>query len=182
MLPDYKTYQALEKSNASIRELTARLHGELGSIDMITNMAHSCQYACKHFVTQEFVPPEIYNVYGEKSLYFVDYRVRWTADAIRQYFGVPVTANNWHRKSSGLRYRGFRPPACEVGAALSQHKFGRALDCDVADVPAEQVRKEILSNPDEPAFRYITCIEAGVKWLHFDCRDTNSIDMLIVQP
>ena len=180
MLPDYKTYLTLEKSNATIRELTARLHGELGSIDMITNMAHSCLYTAKHFVTQEFVPPEIYNVYGEKSLWFVDYRVRWTADAIRQYFGVPVTANNWHRKSGGYRYRGFRPPACETGAALSQHKFGRALDCDVQGIPAEQVRKEIVDKKDEPAFRYITCIEADVNWLHFDCRDVNTTNVMVL--
>ena len=101
----------------------------------------------------------------------MDWRVLYTADRIRERYGKPVRVNNWHYVKRGhiYRYRGFRPYAL-IGAALSQHCFGRGLDGDVEDVSAEEVRQDILKNPDCENFKYITALELGVNWLHFDCR------------
>jgi len=127
----------------------------------------------KHFIPQEYVPKEIYDVLGDKSLLVMDYRVLKTDDAIREFFGVPVIINTWHDskmvKKYGLRrYSGYRPFQCKVGAAFSQHKFGRASDKVVVGIDIKTVRRAIIDN--QRHFPYITVIEDKVSWLHTDCR------------
>jgi hypothetical protein len=181
MQPEYSVLKLLDKSMCQLRESSAQVHGSLGSVDMLLSMMGQCTYLPVHLITQSFVPEEIYKVYGEKSLWFIDFRVTWTADAISEYFNTKITANDWHEKGK-FNYRGFRPPSVTMGAIFSQHRFGRALDCDLHGVSAIDARKEILSHKDDPAFRYITCIEDNVNWLHFDCRNTKQDGILIVQP
>jgi hypothetical protein len=124
-------------------------------------------YKPKHFKIQEFVPPEVYAALGEKASLVMDNRMLITADTIREYFGKPVTINDW--VFGGERVlSGFRAAGCKIGAAYSQHKFGRAFDIIIKEIPAEVARKEILSNRD--VFKYITAMESGVSWLHVDCR------------
>lgn len=139
-------------------------------------------YIPKYFGIKELVPPETYNAVANKdSLWWLfDDRLLKTLDMLRDKYG-PVYCNNW---DNGLKYRGFRPEDAPAGVKMSQHKRGRAADCHFKNVSVEEVRKAILTNPLAEAFKYITCIERDVTWLHFDVRnwDKFSKGILVVSP
>jgi len=135
-----------------------------------------------YFKTQEFVPKAIYQKYGENSLWFVDPRIVKLANFTRSFFGKPVTINNWHTGGS-YNYRGFRDPECTIGAKLSQHRFGRAIDINVAGMTAEQVHKAILLNEKKFLEAGLTTLEASKDtptWTHCDIRATGLEKILIV--
>jgi hypothetical protein len=124
-------------------------------------------YQPKHFDPREFVSPEVYHELGDRALLLLDNRVLETADAIREYFGRPVTVNNWHLGGERVA-SGFRETTCPVGARYSQHRFGRALDLLVDKMRAEVVREAIIR--EQHLFKHVTTMEDGVAWVHFDCR------------
>ncbi|WP_319764484.1 peptidase M15 [Maridesulfovibrio sp.] len=151
-------------------------------------------YIPKHFRIEELVYPGFYEAHKHRDnliwLAF-DVRVLKTADRLRERYGK-MTVNNWcwggDRTESGLRAMN-----TSTGAALSQHKFGRALDCIFHDCTAEEVRadmrKEEILEPNnmwggQPCFDLITCIEEfpGMSWFHFDVRnrDTNKYGVKVV--
>lgn len=180
MIPNIHTTRQVAAAATDMRVLTGQLHGKIGACDMVALQLSQCTYV-PELPVQAFVPPEVYNVYKEKSIWFIDYRVLWTADALADYFNTTITLNTWHT-GGRFKYRGFRPPACTDGALLSQHRAGRAADCDVIGVSPATVRAEVIAHPTALAFRFITCIEDKVNWFHFDCRNTGTDQLLIVQP
>ena len=119
-----------------------------------------------YFTLDELVPPELIFKYGEMCWWFLDPKILWTADALREYFSVPIICNGDKEK-----YRGLRPPGYDIknSVYMSPHEQGKALDLTITGRTAESVRQEILSLPDETAFQFITRIEEGVDWLHVDC-------------
>lgn len=143
-------------------------------------------YTPRHFIAQEFLPPEVFDRFGAGALYtFIDVRVLITADQVRDFFGAVVTGNNWHRGGL-LRYRGYRPDRYYTDRGTdptgkgSQHRFGRAFDCDVAGCSADFVRDVIQRHP--LLFPYIRRIELGVAWLHFDVMNTPHDGIHFFQP
>lgn len=139
-------------------------------------------YIPKHFRIEELVYPGFYEAHkhrGHLIWLALDIRVLKTADRLRERYGL-MTVNNWcwggDRTESGLR-----DMSTDTGAALSQHKFGRALDCIFHDCTADEVRADmrkarcfkIDACRTIPAFDYITCIEdfPGMSWFHFDVRN-----------
>jgi hypothetical protein len=127
-------------------------------------------YEPRNFDPREFVSPVTYQLMLARlksPLLVMDVRMLVTADAIRTYFGKPVTINDWH-VGGKRQYSGYREPTCQVGELYSQHRFGRALDLLVQGMTAAVVRAEILVNPE--AFPFITAMEDGVGWVHVDCR------------
>jgi hypothetical protein len=141
-------------------------------------------YTPKHFVIQEFIPPDVYEKWGAKSIMFVDERVLITADALREALG-PMIVNTWHSpkliKAYGMRTEsGLRSMETKTGAQWSQHKFGRAADALFARHSAAAVRKFVITNIKD--FPHIGCIEDGVSWFHFDVRNTVSQRLEIIKP
>lgn len=129
-------------------------------------------YKPKYFRSQELIPPEVWKVHGENGMHlFIDVRVLMILDRIREFFGAPVTVNNWHRGGK-FKYRGYRPDAYYNGAVLpaSQHRFGRAADLDIKGVTAVQARDIIMNH--QAQFPFIRRIEDDVNWLHFDVANT----------
>lgn len=130
-------------------------------------------YKCEHFIIQELVSPETYNVRGDKAWELLDVTMLMTLDRLRDRYGKMII-NNWkwggNRKWSGLRI-----PESPYYSTYSQHSFGNAADVIFGSVTAEAVRKEILENPDDHAFEFITSIELEVFWLHFDCRNVERV-------
>ena len=64
-----------------------------------------------YFWLQEFVPKEIYEHFGRKSLSFIDTRIIESANALREYIKRPLYGNTWYfSKRNGFNYRGYRPP------------------------------------------------------------------------
>ena len=126
----------------------------------------------ENFLVEELVSEHIHGVYQDAALEFIDPRILHTLDFMRnQRFKTPITVNNWHR-GGVLQHRGYREPSARVGAANSQHRHGRAIDCDVDGLSADEVCDDILKHPD--LYPFITCIERGVSWVHFDVRNHNS--------
>jgi hypothetical protein len=136
----------------------------------------------KHFIIQELVPKEIYDYLGaDKSSWLIDPRLWALIDFFRDYFGVAVTINDWHTGGK-FNESGFRLNNSKTGAALSQHKFGRAADLKFdTHTDYEEIRKIVIANWDKFKEAGLTTIEAGTPtWLHVDIRDTNSDTLLIV--
>lgn len=124
-------------------------------------------YQLKHFIIKEFVPPEVWDSESEQSIIRLDERILETADQVREFFGVPVTINNWHNGGQ-FRYRGLRTPRCPQYIAGSMHCVGKAFDCDVKGKTAEDVRSEIMMNQDK--FPHIMRMESLVNWVHIDIK------------
>lgn len=114
----------------------------------------------------------------------VDYRVTWTVDQIRKHFKKPVVMNDWLWGGNNEQ-RGFRSISelfdsarfndtgvfgLKLSSSTSQHCFGRACDCKVSGLPADEIREDIRKNPYADRYKHITCVEEGVSWLHFDVR------------
>lgn len=138
----------------------------------------------EYFNTKEFVSREVYNQFGENSLWFVDPRIRKLANFIRTFFASSVTINNWQWNGS-LDERGFRQPDSTEGAVFSQHRFGRAIDFNVKGKTPKQVYDIILANKEVFMQNGLTCIEDVAftpTWTHVDIRYTGLKDILIVKP
>lgn len=138
----------------------------------------------KHFKIQEFVPSSIYNIWGERSVYFLDPRMITLADFMRDFFGKPITINNWYA-GGNFDLRGFRPPDTLTGGKLSQHKFGRAFDSNVEGLTPQEVYETIIKN--EYLFRNagLTTMEDinfTTGWNHLDIRWTGLNFIQIVKP
>ena len=120
-----------------------------------------------HFSLEELVDKDTFGTYGEKAWEFLHPDAIVCLDGIRDFFGLPVTVNNWHT-GGAFQYRGYRPPHCTVGAPGSYHRRGMAFDLDVKGLDAMTVRDMIIESKDDPLIHGIQRMEAGVQWVHFD--------------
>ena len=138
-----------------------------------------------YFDIEEFVPPQIFKKYGMNSLQFIDPKIIAIATAYREFFKMPVFINDWH-KGGPYSYRGFRTPRVNLGAELSQHKFGRAFDCNIGSMNEKQMFIAVSENFEFFKQFGLTTLE-NYKftdgWLHSDCRTTSDPNkLLIVDP
>lgn len=127
-------------------------------------------YKPKHFLTRELVDKETFATFGESALMFFDVRLLKTIDGIREHFNKPITINNWH-VGGPYDSRGLRRPADKTGADYSQHRFGRAVDFNVREMSADEVRKYIIAHQNEFPFNEICAMELDVSWVHIDFRN-----------
>jgi len=128
-------------------------------------------YTCTHFGIKELVDKETYSIRGEKAWALLDERALRTLDKLRETFGSTIV-NDWSWGGSN-QWRGLRTDKSKYYSPYSQHSFGRAFDCIFKHHTAEEVRNYIKENRDE--FPYITSMEDGVSWLHFDVRNSKFI-------
>lgn len=161
----------------------------------------------ENFDVREFVPPEIWNVYGAgKSTWFVNPKLVEIAEFYKKFFytyykakfprliGVSIIINNWHVGGT-KKYSGFRPPEYKEGAKLSQHRFINAFDCEIILVFPDNVRTEvdykeihqiIEDNEQEFLCAGVTTLEhvdIAKGWLHTDTRYIpGQTKILIVKP
>jgi uncharacterized protein YcbK (DUF882 family) len=142
-------------------------------------------YRPRHFDVEELVDPVTWNILGDKAWWLLDPRMLWTLDQIRERYNRVVTVNDWKwRTDKPFTMRGFRPAHTTVGGMHSQHRFGRASDFDVEGMTSEEVRQDILTHRDDPAFQHITCLETGTPHVHMDFRnwDRAQHGILLVKP
>jgi len=130
-------------------------------------------YKPNHFGIKELVPKSLYNKYssrGDNFLFQVvfDERLLRVIDTIREEFGS-MTVNNWSW-GGPFQYRGIRPPDCTVGAALSQHRFGRAVDMSPKNISPDDMRKQIIDDQNSDKWKDIGGLEMGITWFHVDVR------------
>ncbi len=122
-------------------------------------------YVPKYFNPYEFVSEKIYKIYGEDSLMFISDEMKETMDDLREFFDVPIYVNNW-KFGGSFQNRGYRDPFTSVGAKLSQHKFGRAIDFHSPNISSSSIRKQILENHN--LFPHIYRMENKTSWVHID--------------
>jgi hypothetical protein len=127
-----------------------------------------------YFIVQEFIPPEIYNQMGDKSINLMDVRMIETANSLRAYFGV-MYINTWAFEGK-YRYRGLRPNNLTSDpitgtkfARKGEHYFGNAEDFHFKEVTIEEAFNEIINN--RHLFPHIHRLEGNpTTWIHADCK------------
>ena len=128
-------------------------------------------YIPKHFKIYELIPREEYCKYikrkGDKLWLMFDRNLLITIDVLREKFGTLVI-NDWYWGGEN-QYRGWRPMNILLGAELSQHKFGRAVDFTPQKVTVNEVREYIRANQD--LYPLISAMEDEVNWCHVDTRN-----------
>ena len=123
----------------------------------------------KHFKAYELVPEIVYKQFGDLSEYFIDSKLRETLDKIRIFINMPIIVNNWINGGE-FSNRGFRTADSNIGAKLSMHKVGGAIDCHCPHLSADELREIVIKN--QSRFKHIKRIEADVNWLHMDIKET----------
>ena len=129
----------------------------------------------KYFVEQEFIPKETWNYFAAKygsgilGMRYIDARIPVFMDWLRETLGKSITINTWHLPSPPEVFDGrcLRLPDDPVYKQYSEHAYGRAVDFDVADMAAEDVRQAIL-NKYAAGFLGLgaTTMEKGTNWVH----------------
>lgn len=137
---------------------------------------HGCLYLPRFFVLEELLPQSTFESLarsGKQARGWMAFDVRILAalDALRAHFG-PLVANDWHT-GGAFHARGLRVPGMPDYSLMSQHSFGRAVDLVSKNFSAEEMRAEILRNPE--TFSGISRIEMGVSWLHIDAGNARPI-------
>ena len=139
-----------------------------------------------HFGIKELVPKDLYDKYksrGDNFLFQVvfDERLLMLIDRVRDKFGS-MTICDWSW-GGGSHYRGFRPPNSSVGAALSQHRFGRAVDMIPKNVSPDEMRTYIIDNQNSGDWGNVGGLEMDISWFHIDVRArTNPIKINLFYP
>jgi len=133
------------------------------------------------FQLEEFVPKEIFQTYGTKSIRFVSPVIMWIAQGVRDFFKKPVIINNWHMKGN-YNYSGFRDNNCKIGAENSAHKRGMAIDIKVEGISAADVQNIIREN----YVNYFKSLGLAAMeldtptWTHLSCENFNSDNLVLI--
>ena len=130
-------------------------------------------YKPEHFGIKELVPKDFYDKYksrGDNFLFQVvfDERLLRLIDIVRKEFGS-MTICDWSWGGAS-NYRVFRPPDSTVGATLSQHRFGRAVDMIPKNISPDDMRTEIIADQNSSDWKVIGGLEMGITWFHVDVR------------
>ena len=127
----------------------------------------------KHFAIHELIPPKAYSRFGNRGWMLLDPSLIELVDALRGRYGS-ATINNykWKGLEGSRQWSGLRTSDSPWYSQYSQHSFGRAADIIFRDMTAEEVRQDIIANPDE--FLKISpsiTLELDVDWTHVDVRN-----------
>ena len=104
-----------------------------------------------YFSVKELVCKHVYERYGENAAMFLDEKLIETLNVIReQILCAPMTVNNWHA-GGNFTQRGLRCNICELVKSktdagklyLSAHMLGKAVDCNVEGMTAEEAVKRL---------------------------------------
>lgn len=149
-----------------------------------------------NFKLQEFVPRRVYEYFGKNAIWCVDFDLIRLAQYMREYFNESMTINNWHTGGK-FQYRGFRPDVfyyekqtdgsykSKRKGKYSQHRYGRALDCNLSKTSPDEMREEIMRNEEMWLKVGLTTIEDGrfaPTWFHGDMRNTGKSTIFVVKP
>lgn len=128
-----------------------------------------------YFKPQDLVCKEVYRLHGDKSWKFFDPRLIDNIVYIRLGLAKPITVNTW--AIGGLySQRGLRCNLCSLVAGktkrgalyVSAHSQGMAVDFDVKDMRAEEVRKWIGQHA--VSLPHPCRLELDTSWVHMDVR------------
>jgi hypothetical protein len=129
----------------------------------------------QYFKAYELVDRLTYEKMGENALSLFTPEILEALDGVREYFDEPITVNNWF-SGGKFQWRGYRTPekAKMLGSPNSEHAKGNAFDFDIKGISAEEARRVIKLNQNDPLLRGIMRLEANVSWVHIDCKPVNN--------
>ena len=119
------------------------------------------------FRLEELVDKKSFLDWGEGCWNFFPQDSLYMLHGIRTFLDRPITVNNW-LWGGDYQYRGYRGPACQIGAKMSYHKRGMAFDFGAKGLTAEDVRKILIENQDHELLLLIKRLENKVTWVHAD--------------
>lgn len=125
-----------------------------------------------NFHLEEFVPKNVFKIFGQKALWQLDPRLIEIVQKIRIDLGRPIHINTW-MDGGKYEFRGYRPITSDVGAQFSQHRRGCALDIDVEDMTNEEVFEFLMNHWHGYDAMGVTTLENPKftpGWTHFDLR------------
>ncbi len=141
-----------------------------------------------HFDVRELVPPEVFQIFGENSAWFVSPQLLQVLDLLRFKLARPIIVNDWH-VGGQYKYSGFRPRHCSIGAAYSMHRMGLAADIKVQGLSPKDMLAAVLDSRNvlmPLGLSTVENINFTPTWLHIDCRprtERHPVDgFLIVDP
>ena len=128
----------------------------------------------KNFVIQEFVPPQIYNLFADKTrcLWYVKPELIKGVQLLRDILDSPITVNNWH-KGGPFSESGYRIPPTKTGSVYSQHKLRCAADPRSEKYTPKQMQEAMRAHFDEfkkLGIRTLESLAFTPTWVHMDCR------------
>lgn len=139
----------------------------------------------ENFYLDEFICPPIYSKHGARSVIFMDMRIVSGIQYLRDQSQKSIIINNWFNGGK-LDERGLRSFDTRTGAKYSQHKFGRAVDSNMAGFTIKEYFDFVMSHEkyliENQLITTIENISFTRSWLHTDCRYTGLDKILIVNP
>ena len=121
----------------------------------------------KYFGIEELVCPHVFEKYGERAWMFLDDRLIYNLDTIRERIGKPIYVNIGDLSQRGLRCNQCQIVKDKAGELyLSAHIMGKAVDFNVRDIEAEVMRLWLAKNGH--LLPYPIRLESGVAWVHMD--------------
>lgn len=135
----------------------------------------------KNFRLEEFVDPETFQQYGDRSANFFDSQLFGLAQKIRDRYGS-FSVNSWLYKGERV-WSGLRVPRSPYYTPTSQHSRGGAFDAwfQGGEERNKEVREDIIKVRDD-LFPELGGIEDDVNWLHVDTRWRKNGELLIFSP
>jgi hypothetical protein len=132
------------------------------------------------FDVKELVDKQTFDKYGEKSWQFLCPMLLHTLLVIRKELGKPITINNWSW-GGNFDERGLRTNTCDIVSKktkvgklyLSAHCMGKAIDFDVLDMKASEVRTWLVENSSILPYKIRLehkFVKTGkeISWVHLD--------------
>ena len=125
------------------------------------------------FYIEEFVPKEVYQKFGDASIWFVNPNIILFTQWLKEHRSSSIIINDW-KWGGKYNYSGFRPKSCNIGAEFSQHRLGNALDVKVPGYKPSIIRDLIRTNFTSlnEKFKLSTIEKGTLTWTHIDFRYT----------
>lgn len=134
-----------------------------------------------NFCLDEFVHPDMYAQFYERSRLFIRPELFAIAQAIRNHFGS-LTINSY-ALGGQLKESGLRMPNTLTGAKYSMHKYGCAIDIHPSKATPEEIREFVISHYDIFKGLGLRRMEIDTPtWVHLDVGNTGSDVLILFKP
>jgi hypothetical protein len=137
----------------------------------------------KNFDLKEYTHPEIYKIFGDKSVIYINPQLFKLVQEIRNRWGKPITINNWHTGgrfiNSGLR--DYKNPLGKLNR--SRHYYGLCADLKTSDIKGLQ--QHVADNADyyhNFGLRVIEDFKYTKTWLHISVENTGLDKVRYIRP
>lgn len=147
----------------------------------------------KYFFLDEFVDPNTFLTKDDGGLNLVDTRLFKIADLLREKLGKPLRINNWYHYylqlnakgwsddkiiktilvSDYSKWSGLRTNLCKIGAKLSAHRKGKAIDPKGDEEEMFRIVKDNAKDFYKLGVRRLEDPKITNGWLHIDTLELN---------